>query len=403
MKILSLAPYVPHSQISHAGGVFLNHYLQELVARGDDVTLVAPATLSNREAMTRELPPGVVVQLVPTPRSMEQTWVRAPLYPFEALSAPSPGVLTRNAYRRSAALRTLVAAADVVEIQWSQFLPFAADVRRWRSAVPISAILHDLYGDSLAQLAAEAKSLRIRTVAQLTHTRAARRELALVRECDVAFSFNERERSLVENATDTPTHLIDPWIDWPTTPRPPSETPSVLFVADLRRHENHEAASWLATDVWPRVTRREPRARLVLAGSEPPASITELASESVVVTGFVPTLEPYYEAARVFAAPLRTGAGLKFKVAQALACGLPVVATSVAADGFEERGGAEVFGAIADDPEGFADALVRFLADRPLAMRTGRAASAWARSAFSFDASIDRVREAYAASIELSR
>ena len=100
------------------------------------------------------------------------------------------------------------------------------------------------------------------------------------------------------------------------------------------------------SEVWPGALRGRPDACLVLAGSDPPASVTCLASRSVSVTGYLPSLEPQYAAAGVFAAPLRTGAGLKFKVAQALACGLPVVANERRRDGFAELGGHGVFGAV---------------------------------------------------------
>ena len=111
---------------------------------------------------------------------MEQKWARIALYPYDVLQAPTPGVLTLRAFCRSSDLRTFVDAADVIEVQWSQFLPLAREIRDWRRDVPVSAFLHDLYGDSLAQLASRAESIRIRTVARLTHRRAAARELSLV-------------------------------------------------------------------------------------------------------------------------------------------------------------------------------------------------------------------------------
>lgn len=396
MKIVSIGPYVPHASITHAGGTFLHHYLSGLVARGDTVALIAPDTPTNRAALAAAPPGGVDIHLVSRPLTASRTWARAPLYPYEVLTAPSPGLGLTRAFARDPRLAALVDAADVVELQWSEYLRLVDTVRARRSDVVVSAVLHDLFGEGLARRATMSGSLRLRTVGRLTATRVARRELELVGRCDLAFCFNERERAVVEAGTATPTALLDPWIEWPACAREPAMEPTVLFTGDLSRPENHEAAVWLATDVWPVVRRRAPDAQLVLAGSNPPASVSRLAGPSVEVTGTVPSLAPYYEAARVFAAPMHTGAGLKFKVAQAMACGLPVVATSVAADGFAERGLGSQLGAVADSSDEFADALALYLQNRPLAVRAGREAASGARSTFSFENTVDRVRNTYA-------
>jgi glycosyltransferase involved in cell wall biosynthesis len=395
MRIVSIGPYVPHAAITHAGGAFLHHYLAGLAARGDEVELVAPDTPANRAACDASTPAGIAVRLVHRPITASKRWARVPVYPYEVLTAPTPGVGVARSFSRDQRVLDLINAADVVELQWSQYLPLVDVVRARRSEVVVSAVFHDLYGESLARLSTGSDSLRMRTVARLTAAHVRRRELAHVARCNIAFSFNERERAVVEASTGTPTGLLDPWIEWPASAHEPASAPTVLFTGDMSRPENHEAAVWLARDVWPMVRRRAPEAQLVLAGSSPPAAVTRLAGDSVQVTGTVPSLAPYYEAARVFAAPMRTGAGLKFKVAQALASGLPVVATSVAADGFAERGSGIRFGAVTDNSDDFAAALARYLEDRSLALRTGRDAASWARETFSFDQTVDRVRDAY--------
>ena len=77
------------------------------------------------------------------------------------------------------------------------------------------------------------------------------------------------------------------------------------------------------------------------------------------MTGYVDDLDPFYRDAFVFVAPLRLGAGLKFKVLDAMAYGLPVVATSVAAEGILEQCGPGCFAAVTDDPRRMAEAIVK--------------------------------------------
>ena len=91
--------------------------------------------------------------------------------------------------------------------------------------------------------------------------------------------------------------------------------------------------------VLPQVRKAIPEARLQLIGNKPPAWLRELASDHIVVSGHVPEVTPFLERATVFVCPLRIGAGLKNKVLEALAMGIPVVATPLSVDGIDVRQG----------------------------------------------------------------
>ena len=95
-----------------------------------------------------------------------------------------------------------------------------------------------------------------------------------------------------------------------------------------------------------------------------PREIEALASPLVTVAGWVPDLEPLLREARVHAAPIAFGAGLKGKITQSLAAGLPVVTTAIGAEGLDATDGVELL--IADDPDAFAARVVRVLEDSEL-------------------------------------
>ena len=103
--------------------------------------------------------------------------------------------------------------------------------------------------------------------------------------------------------------------------------------------------------------------KLTIVGDAPPPAVQALAGDGVEVTGWVPETEPYLASHRISVAPLRFGAGMKGKVGEALAAGLPVVTTSIGAEGMVD-GAPESSGlAVADDPQAFADAVVRLIRD----------------------------------------
>ncbi len=110
------------------------------------------------------------------------------------------------------------------------------------------------------------------------------------------------------------------------TPREPA---TVLFSGKLSYHANAAAALYLAQEIMPGVWAKHPKARLVLAGKDPGPALRALAVDPrITITGTLPDLRPVFAQATLAVAPLRYGAGVQNKVLEAMASGLPVVATS---------------------------------------------------------------------------
>ena len=101
-----------------------------------------------------------------------------------------------------------------------------------------------------------------------------------------------------------------------------------------------------------------------LLGSFPPPDVRALEGPGIEVPGYLADVSKYFLSARVFVAPLRYGAGMKGKIGQALAFGLPIVTTSLGAEGMDLRDGKDVL--IADNSHSFADAVARLYKDDDL-------------------------------------
>ncbi len=149
-----------------------------------------------------------------------------------------------------------------------------------------------------------------------------------------------------------------------SAPPPFAARAGALFVGYFVHPPNVDAALWLGRAIWPRVARRLPDTTLRVVGAHAPPAVAALASRRVEVAGFVPDLAPLLDAARVAVAPLRYGAGLKGKVTQALAAGLPVVTTPCGAEGLPAADGEHLL--IARDERAFAEAVVRLHGDEAL-------------------------------------
>jgi GT2 family glycosyltransferase/glycosyltransferase involved in cell wall biosynthesis len=139
----------------------------------------------------------------------------------------------------------------------------------------------------------------------------------------------------------------------------------LMFLGGFSHPPNGDAVKHFVSAIWPLLLPHLPvQARFVIVGHSAPAEIEALASDRVVVVGFVHDLQPYFDSARVFVAPIRYGAGIKGKVIQSLCYGTPSVISSIAAEGIGLVSGKETM--IADHPTEFAHAVLNTYFDKNL-------------------------------------
>jgi O-antigen biosynthesis protein len=145
-------------------------------------------------------------------------------------------------------------------------------------------------------------------------------------------------------------------------PRAPANEPDILFVGGFAHQPNRHGVRWFVDRILPLIRERVPSARFTIVGSNPPPDVKALASDAVSVRANVSEAElrELYRTARVAAVPLRYGAGVKLKVVEALREGLPLVTTSIGAQGVP---GLELVASICDEPQAFADAVCMLLTD----------------------------------------
>jgi glycosyltransferase involved in cell wall biosynthesis len=178
------------------------------------------------------------------------------------------------------------------------------------------------------------------------------------------------------------------------------EPGAIVISGVMSTYTNVDAATWFAESIFPLVEREVPEASYWIVGRNPQRSLSALARPPrVVVTGEVPDVYEWLCRARVAVAPLRIGAGMQNKVVQAMACELPVVATSVANEGIGAVPDAHL--RIRDSAEAFAAAVVELLRDEEAASRLGRAARRHVEEKWTWEAhfsKLERVIEEVVAS-----
>ena len=213
-------------------------------------------------------------------------------------------------------------------------------------------------------------------------------EQSLWREVDVVYYPSSVETETVRAAVPgVPAHTM-PLYFFDDVPRVegPEGRKDILFVAGFGHPPNVDAAKWLVHTIMPLVRASAPGSvHLWLVGSNPTEEIERLAGDDITVTGYVTDerLLQFYRTARVAVVPLRIGAGMKGKVIEALHYGIPLVTTSVGAQGLD---GLEAVVPVSDNENTLADEVCALLRDDDRWRETSRKQRAYMEGRFSVHA-----------------
>ena len=179
-------------------------------------------------------------------------------------------------------------------------------------------------------------------------------------------------------------HVLPLAIDVPGTDVGYRARSNLLFLGGYNHLPNVDAVRHFASDIMPHVRSTLPKVKFEAIGSNMPNELQALATEDVIMTGYVENLKPIFDRTRVFVAPLRYGAGIKGKIGIALSMGLPTVATPMATEGMGLTDRKNIL--IADGEVDFARSVAAVYNDKTLWNRLSRNGLCKARSDWSWDA-----------------
>jgi len=256
---------------------------------------------------------------------------------------------------------------DIVILYTENVAEFADCVRRH---VPQAALLFDTSDLSHIRFYREAKvtgSVRALRLA----LRAKRRELAAVERVDCTLVVSPEEKSVLEReCPGARVHIVTNVHEVRGSARPFLERKDILFVGSFEHAPNLDAVGYFVREVFPLIRKEIPGVKFYVVGHNPPDYVRDLACDDVILTGHVPDVSLYLDRCRLSVAPLRFGSGVKIKVLTSMGHGVPVVATTVGAEGMCLTHGKDVL--VADGPEDFCRAVVALYQDAHLWDRLSR-------------------------------
>ena len=146
---------------------------------------------------------------------------------------------------------------------------------------------------------------------------------------------------------------------------------------------NAEGVLWFAQEIWPRIHAQQPNLIFTIVGKNPPEYLTQLhGTNGIEVLGFVPEVETILAETAVFVVPLRAGGGMRVKILDTWCWALPIVSTSIGAEGIDIRDGENIL--IADTPEAFSAAVLRAANDTALNQRLRANGRQWVEEKYNW-------------------
>lgn len=257
---------------------------------------------------------------------------------------------------------------------------------------------HNIDYDLARQYASANGSIVRRLYAGINWRKLRREELTCYQDADGVYLCSQADQqrlldetpgahtTVIPNAAD-----VDYYQRCPEDPPPDGRT--VVFFGLMSYAPNVDGIMYFLRDIWPKIAATHPQARCKIIGGSPPSSLLALAGPQIEFTGFVPDLRPHLAGAAVVVVPLRLGGGTRLKVVEAMAMGKAIVSTTLGAEGIETVPERDI--TLRDDPESFAAAVGRFLADPRFAAQVGQRARRLAEDRYSWTGAAAELEQYY--------
>jgi GT2 family glycosyltransferase len=350
-RVLFVSPYSIIPPI-HGGGVFMYQTLRELAKHCEVHAIVMLDYEHEAEPNRIGLPEfcasvELVVRTAPTKMRMASTAPHA----IGEFQIPEVHWLIQR--------QILQKQIDVVQLEYTPLAQYLEPYHRVLNVL----FEHDIYFQSIARGLAFMHGTLDRAKAQFEYLRAIHFELETLPHCDRIQVCTRENRQYLEQFLPKLKGRIQDGlragvnVQGYAFPGGPRAARTMLFLGSFRHIPNQIALDWFAKEVLPKILQQCPAARLLVAGSDPPAQHSY--PPSIEMLGFVEDIEPLFSSCAVFICPIRSGSGVRVKLLEAFASGIPVVSTFVGAEGFSQQNGNVCY--LADDPAEFAARVVELL------------------------------------------
>jgi len=390
MKILFLTIKLPHAQVV-GGNRIVYQRIRHLANQGHSIGLISYVSNEKEEEIASLIP--LIDDLYTLPQPHRNMAIRM-FHDYVDLTRPA---LIWKLYSKK--MMSLI--ADVVEQgKYDLVIAEFSEMGQFLFKNPYLSAVHTIISCHRCITASyekyrEMKEVRLRLyLKSLPQLRGLRKyEFNMYRSADRILVLTAQDRFTMQYyAPDLAVSVSPSGVDIEDLqqhPLVPKES-IILMTGYMRDPANEDGVEWFYNNIWLLLRERHPKIKFYIVGADPSPRIKKIGKSDnrIVVTGQVKDIGPYRNRARVLVSPVRLGSGMRTKVLEAMAFGLPVVSTSLGVAGIDAQTGENCF--VADTPELFAQSIDWLLSDRSLSARMARQALKLVKNKYDLEIGLDR-------------
>lgn len=328
--------YMPYDSVPHAGGRALNYYIKT-VAENATVRLLSLATRTEVQKSTIQLygiePDYIVYDEIAHKTLKKIASLNSKFNPFHKY-----GNLIVE-YKANALLARLKNykknnyVPSTIVLQWTEIIMLIDEIKKIFPTSRVIAVEEDVTYLRLMRESSRSKGSLSRGIKTIKYINEKRRELKALQAANYICVYNEKDKKLLcqDKLSPNKIFVLSPvFSQYCSTRCCNHKKHDMLFYGNMGRPENYDAVIRFITNVFPKIPYEDKR--LYVVGGNP-EHIEKYRSKNVIITGYIENPEWYFSSCNIFVAPIYMGAGIKIKIVEAMASGIPVITTDIGIEG----------------------------------------------------------------------
>lgn len=336
MNILHIAPYYPSVNAMHAGGVAMGHEIETLKKMGHNIYILSYIQKEYDSSIYEKEKSKNDYAFLIDKKAKFINIIKHFSTPVEFATRANRKFLVKilqyiDKYN-----------IDYIHAEYTAMLWYTK-IKKLRPNVKFIEVLHDVSSQGYSRKYINAKKPVAKLLYKIEVKRIKRFERINMKRCDAILSFSEKDKKIIKQEYGLESIAINTYFNQSNIIQKRNKIKreqdgffSICFMGQMGRKENHEAAVRLI-NIFKHINRENKK--LYIIGTKPREELLAMASDNVIITGFVEDIEEFIlKKCDVACFPLMEGAGIKIKVLECLALGIPVITNQIGAEGIDESG-----------------------------------------------------------------
>lgn len=333
MEVLYISMVKPYKNVPNGGGQTFYYYINAL-SKCEDINITLISKMLDNEDGNSDIKGIKFVPIYNKKLSLHHpitmvTDIFSKVNPYNKRGT----TLRKSIYSQiEEALKNIESEPDVVILEFTQMLLMIDIVKKYFPKTRIFASEHDVSFLRCKREYENETNVFKKIYRKILFKTMLKNEVKALKKCDLIMPHNEKDKQLLVDAGIKEDKIFTLIPNYKICKVHRSNiTKDILFYGAMNRRENYESAIWFAQEVMPLFNDKE--IRFIIAGANPTEELKKLESQNIVITGFVEDISKYFESCICMVAPLISGAGIKIKVIEAMAAGVPVLTNDIGIEG----------------------------------------------------------------------